>query len=121
MQLTPHFTDEEMKCHCGRVECDAVPMDFRFLAMLEDLRVDWGKPLSPTSARRCVYWNQKQGGAPNSMHLKGRAVDFWFQKTHELIQFLILVEKHGFGGVGHGHHLLHIDNGPAGRRWSYRD
>lgn len=92
-----------------------------FLGKLENLRVVWGKPLSPTSAMRCSYWNKVQGGAPHSQHLEGNACDFWFQDTDVLTLFVQIAEKHGFGGIGYGKHLVHVDDGPPGRRWTYPD
>lgn len=55
------------------------------------------------------------------MHLQGRACDFWFIDPAEADLFEMLAAKHGFGGIGKGKHLVHIDNGPPNRRWTYSD
>lgn len=120
-RLTPHFTETELRCRCRRPECDAVPMDQIFMQRLEALRVEWGKPLLPTSGQRCEFQNRLVGGAPDSYHLKGRAVDFWFQDTEELARFETLAAKFGMNGLGSGRHLIHCDNRPSMARWHYAD
>lgn len=96
-------------------------MQSTFLAKLEDIRVDWGLPLSPTSGQRCEYWNEKKGGSPTSQHLIGNAADFWFTDPQDAEDFVLLAEKHGFGGIGVGKHLVHIDNRDGRARWTYDD
>lgn len=88
---------------------------------LERLRVDWGKPLLPTSGSRCSTWNKLQGGALLSMHLQGRAVDFYFQNRGEVEKFAQLAAKHGFNGIGTGRHKCHIDDREHEARWKYYD
>lgn len=114
------FQHWEFDCHCNQgADCDAAPMDERFLDALERLRAEWGKPLSPTSARRCERHNTKVGGAPVSQHLYGRAVDFVFPNSIQARNFAYLAEKHGFTGIGLGEYLVHIDTRPARARWFY--
>lgn len=121
--LTPHFSAEEFRCQCGRNTCDAPPMNKRFMERLEALRVEWGKPLSPTSGRRCKAHNEAVDGKPGSYHLKGRAVDFVFTSPSAIILFIALAEKYGFNGIGSGRRLVHLDDRPKGQRarWSYKD
>lgn len=118
--LTTHFSAWEMRCRCGRAECDAAPMQRPLLDKVELLRVEWGKPLSPTSARRCEYWNREVGGAPASQHLSGNAVDFFFPNLAEMESFAILAEKFRFAGIGKGRGIVHLDERPFGMaRWEY--
>lgn len=92
-----------------------------FMTKLQALRDEWGKALAPTSGMRCPEHNRQVGGAPNSQHLKGNAADFTFYEASELKRFVAMAEKHGFGGIGIGKRLVHIDDGGAGRRWQYHD
>lgn len=117
--LTKNFRATEFACRCRRPECDAAEMLPSFMAMLQTLRDNWGKPMSPTSARRCAVWNAKVGGAPDSQHLVGNAADFWFDNTDELQQFELMAEKCGFKGIGTGKHLIHIDARSGFARWTY--
>lgn len=120
-RLTPHFSKAEMRCKCRREGCNAAPMQRRFLDKLEALRVAWGQPLVPSSAARCATWNAKVGGSPKSQHLIGNACDFWFQDIDDARHFAALAEKHGFGGIGIGTHLVHVDDRDGHARWEYRD
>lgn len=115
-----YFKAHEFRCHCNRgVLCDAVPMNEEFLELLDNLREEWGSPLSPTSAQRCHYSNNKVGGAPLSQHLIGRAADFMFNNSEEARDFAYLAEKIGFTGIGLGERLVHIDNRKTKARWFY--
>lgn len=49
-----------------------------FLAMLQDFRLWYKKPIRPNSSYRQESWNTAIGGAKNSLHLKGLAIDFNF-------------------------------------------
>ena len=117
-RLSEHFTEWEMRCRCFYDHCGALPMNPDFMERLEALRAEWGKPISPTSARRCRAWNDVVGGAPLSMHLEGKAADFIFEES-EAKKFAELAEKYGFGGIGLGKNLVHIDSREEKARWSY--
>lgn len=93
----------------------------RFMEKLEALRVAWGRPLASSSAARCRFWNTKVGGSPKSQHLYGNAADFWFPNTDDAQAFAELAEKHGFGGIGKGRHLVHVDDRDGHARWEYDD
>lgn len=119
--LTKNFSEKEFMCKCRRPDCDAAPMQKEFMRKLQSLRDDWGIPLIPTSGARCSTWNTKKGGAPQSQHLLGNAADFWFEHPSDTVAFVELAEKHGFGGIGAGAHLVHVDNRKGWARWEYRD
>lgn len=117
-----HFLLREFRCRCQRgIACDAAPMKVKFLLKLDDLRADWGKPLSPTSARRCKLYNasDKVEGAVHSQHILGNACDFVFSGPAEAQSFALLAEKHGFMGIGLGKTLVHIDDRALRARWIY--
>ena len=96
-------------------------MDPKFMRQLQLLRDEWGLPLKPTSGSRCIAWNLKVGGTPRSMHLVGRAVDFYFQHASDTLAFVEIAEKLGFGGIGAGEHKVHVDNRENWARWEYKD
>ena len=90
-----------------------------FIEKLEDLRLLYGRPLSPTSGQRCEFWNKKVGGAPESQHLLGNAADFFFSTHSEVKDFIVLAEMAGFKGIGYGKHKIHIDDRKDYARWTY--
>ncbi len=120
-RLTPHFTKAEMACRCRRPECDAVPMNPKFMSRLEALRNDWGMALIVTSGSRCSWWNDKIGGAEKSRHVLGEAADFHIDDLRDTPHFVELAEKHGFGGIGQGQHLVHLDDREVPARWRYKN
>ena len=117
--LSPHFLVNEFSCRCLRPECDAQRMLPSFMAKLEDLRLLYGQPLIPTSGERCAFWNKKIGGAPESQHLIGNAVDFHFPSFAEVKDFMVLAEKAGFNGIGYGKSKIHVDDRKEHARWTY--
>jgi len=88
---------------------------------LEKIRVQWGFPLIVTSGVRCPWWNTKVGGSPRSQHLFGKGVDFYFDDPNHATAFVALAEKHGYGGIGAGIHLVHLDCRDGHARWTYDD
>jgi zinc D-Ala-D-Ala carboxypeptidase len=120
-KLTEHFTAYEKRCRCGRDCCDAMPMRMEFMAKLEALRLEWGKPLSPTSATRCGHHNEEVGGAVQSQHLLGNAVDFVLSSEADVRSLAALAEKYGFNGIGVGKSVIHIDARETPARWRYTD
>ena len=84
MNLSEHFTLEEMlhsntaeKKHIeNRINAVEVNNLVRLCkAVLEPLREHFGVPIKINSGFRCRALNAAVGGAPNSYHIKGRAVD----------------------------------------------
>ena len=74
--MRDYFTAAEMRCRCGRADCDAPRLvTAALLDPLNDLRERVGHPLIVTSGLRCAFWNQHEGGADDSEHLTGEGVD----------------------------------------------
>lgn len=103
--LSAHFSRHELACHhCGRLELAA-----GFLEQLERTRVAIGRPLRPVSGYRCPAHNRAVGGAPDSRHLHGDAVDFptgyiTKEQAHDL----------GWRGIGYaGRWCVHADMRPG--------
>ena len=103
------FKLSEFACKCGRPECDAEHMTVETLTALNELRKLYGKPLFITSARRCSMWNQKCGGAENSYHLIGAAVDIRVTSGTMMGQLVEIAIRVGFRGIGVAKGFLHID------------
>lgn len=105
-QLTAHFTSEEMACpHCKQSK-----MQPEFMAKLEQLRVAYGKPITINSGYRCPEHNKKVGGAPNSYHMQGRAVDIAVPNKAERYKLVKIAMQLGFGGCEISPKHLHVDN-----------
>lgn len=67
------------KCGCG------LNITTKFHNTINDLREEYGKPIIVLSGARCPNHNKKVGGAPNSAHCEGRAVDV--ERTPTLLAF----------------------------------
>lgn len=105
MKLTRHFSRREMQCP-ATLKCD---MNEEFMANLEALRIDFGKPMIVTSGFRSREHNERIGGAPNSQHLFGNAVDFVVTSSSDRYTLIKLAIQYGFTGIGIGKDYMHFD------------
>lgn len=118
----PHFTAAEMACRCG---CGALP-DPDLMHWLESVRTSYGYPMVVISGARCEKHNAAVGGAADSMHVRGLAVDV---SVHGIMAMsLIGVAKlwgvQGLGLMQHGpveKRYVHLDIGKreAPTLWTY--
>lgn len=101
-----YFSFNECKCKgtncCGQV----APMDHQFMAVCDALRLLVG-PLNVTSAFRCRTWNSAVGGAPESYHMRGLAMDV-FSKTKTPAEIADYAEKLGLNAIVYDT-FCHID------------
>ncbi len=67
-----YFTRSEFKCPC----CGFAAVDVELLAVLEDVREHFDRPVKINSACRCPAHNKAVGGEEKSMHMYGMAADF---------------------------------------------
>ena len=122
-----YFSVDELKCK-GTDECE---MDEGFMKKLEALRHEFNEPMIVSSGYRHESYNQVIGGAKNSPHLYGKAVDVVIsgKSAYRLKKLAI---EHGFTGIGvsqrgpHEKRFLHIDTmensdtHPRPWIWSYK-
>ena len=74
-----YFRQDEGNIHCPCFRCAGKQIDPEQRLMLEADRIRKiaGKPMIPSSVRRCQEHNDElQGSAPNSYHIRGLAMDF---------------------------------------------
>ena len=96
-------------------------MDVATLERLDTLRELVGKPFIINSGFRTAAHNRKVGGAPNSAHRLGKAVDVstlgWSEA--ERMNLITLARKNGFTGVGVGQSFIHLHTMPRVASWGY--
>lgn len=100
--LSPHFSKAEFADHrTGQVEVDML-----LISALERLREIIGKPIIVVSGYRSKSTNAAVGGAVDSQHLVGRAVDVQ-PGTCTITQ----ARAAGFRGIGikDGQWVVHLD------------
>ena len=108
-----YFTLDEIKCKgTGELVINEDALD-----KLERMRAIMGAPLKINSAYRSPTYNQKIGGAKNSMHRQGRAFDV-SNVGHDPAELYQAAVKAGFTGFGFARTYLHVDTGKP-RWWEY--
>jgi uncharacterized protein YcbK (DUF882 family) len=121
------FTQDELRCK-GTDECN---MDQEFMEMLVSLRYAYDKPMVISSGYRDASYNQVIGGAKNSPHLFGKAVDV-LVSGRDAYELMSLAMEKDFSGIGisqrgpHESRFIHIDTmdnsnmHPRPWVWSYK-
>ena len=115
LKIAKYFNLSEFACPC----CNLVMLHPKLLAKLVELRNVLERPVYITSGYRCLEYNNKVGGVPNSYHRIGLAADIK-AKDIGLIELLEICENIGFGGIGfyEKKNFLHLDVRPTKRsRW----
>ena len=108
-----HFTPEEFRCKCGRLQCDAPQaMQKSFLDRLEIVRGEYGQPMQVTSGLRCSYWNALKGGTPASSHLTGYAADIACPDSNARYSMLAAGLR-VFTRLGIGKDFIHFGSDPT--------
>jgi uncharacterized protein YcbK (DUF882 family) len=124
MQTWEYFTEKEL-ADTRTGECR---MDPDFMVKLVKLRDLLGKPMKITSGYRSKETNDAVGGAENSPHMYGKAVDVYIQGA-DALRLIELALQVGFVGIGVSQkgqsRFIHIDtmdnspNQPRPTIWSY--
>ena len=121
-----YFTEQELACK-GTDECDMHP---EFMDKLIAVREDYNEPMIITSGYRHLAYNDTIGGAKNSPHLYGRAVDIKVAGG-DALRLIGAALRHGMTGVGvkqrgdHDRRFIHLDDMPQSDThprpwiWSY--
>lgn len=123
--MTPHFSDDELRCKCG---CGLLPQR-SFMERIEKLRIQYGKPMTVTSAARCPEYNAKVSSTGlTGPHTTGRAIDLGLSRgdAYAVLRLALIAGFTGIGvaqkGAGRFLHLddLEQDEGqPRPTVWSY--
>lgn len=125
MKITEHFIREEFDCKDGTpypeewIEKKLKPL----CKALEKIRIFLGdKPIHITSGYRTESHNKRIGGANNSQHLQGLAVDISPRRVttkdlSEAIERLIADGDIPEGGIGIYSTFVHYDHRGYRARW----
>jgi hypothetical protein len=99
MIISPHISEKEYSCHCP---CGALPPALRggdiptcyewFFEDFEDIRLEYGKPISILSGYRCPAHNQTVGGEYLSAHLWGLALDLDCSSVQGVEDLRLIIE-----------------------------
>ena len=84
-------------------------MDLDLLHRIDILRECIGEPLIITSSYRTQEYNNEIGGSRKSMHLQGRAVDFYCNDGALRLKIVESAIKLGMS-VGVARNFVHVDN-----------
>ena len=114
--LSNNFSRHEFAC---KDNCGFDTIDFETLIVLEDVRDNFGSPITITGPNRCWQHNIDEGGAEDSQHLYARAVDFVVAGVAaQDVQSYLKMRYPNMYGIGVYSNRTHLDtrsNGPA--RW----
>lgn len=127
MKPSQHLSWGELGCHDGT----PYPFEWRetrlvlLTRVFEDFRIFIGcKPLIVGSAYRTAQWNRKQGGAPKSQHVQGKALDLHCPRGMTLKRFrskakIFAQDDVRVGGLGWYKWGVHLDTRDRGLRLAF--
>ena len=116
--LSEHFRRDEFVCQCG---CGFAEVDGELVAVLEDVRSYFGKPVIINSGCRCPEHNRSEGGAEHSRHLTGKAADIRVRGfSADAVATYLETKYPGKYGIGRYFGRTHIDVRPGMARWDKR-
>ena len=116
--LSPNFLVREFACKDGT---DPVFVDSELVALLQDIRDHFGRPVVISSAYRTAAHNKAVGGAAYSQHQYGRAADIHISGVgvDELADYAeTLLEDRGGIGRYHKKGFVHLDVRETKSRWT---
>lgn len=104
---------------CPSLKGSGGSMRISTLEMLQKARDIYGKPMKINSGFRTAQRNKLVGGAKNSAHLGGYAVDI--AATTDKVALLKALYAAGFRRFGIMANAIHVDNDPSKNNsvWSY--
>lgn len=115
MKYPKNFTREEFKCPCG---CGGDTVDYELMAVLQEAREHFGKPINVTSGYRCKKYNKKIGGSSKSQHITGRAADIQIKDVGPQAVWAYFFGKYRDKfGIGKYPTFTHIDTRAKKARW----
>ena len=106
------FNRAEFACKCG---CGFDDISPELVALLDQIRAHFDRPMTITSGCRCPQHNRQVGGAEHSQHLVGKAADV---QMYHLIPPLVAeaAALYGANGIKVYSGWTHIDV-RDGRSW----
>jgi uncharacterized protein YcbK (DUF882 family) len=124
-RLTKHVWRHEVACNCG---CGFDAADIELVEQLEECITHFEQTLSVAKLNavfnswcRCFVHNREVGGASDSQHPLGRAVDFYIigVPPDDVADYL---ERRypGSHGIGRYNSFTHFDRRPKAARWDHR-
>jgi len=122
LQVTSSFKLNEFFCKCPDFVKTSHLLDFRLITAVQAVRDYYQMPVYITSSYRTLFCNAKSGGAHNSYHLTGRALDFSCPNINSRIKDDISAKGKlysslrsiGINGFGFSDSFIHFDVRTAG-------
>lgn len=91
----------------------------KIACLLDGVRKVFNRPITVTSWYRDPVTNRQVGGASQSRHLQGDAVDFIVEGIHPMEVYAQLRKTYSAGGLASSHSFTHIDARGYFCTWSY--
>lgn len=122
IQLSKNFNSYEFRCGLGSpCSCSTILIDDKLVEYLQKIRDHFGKSITITSAYRCPSYNKRIGGATQSYHSRGMAVDIVVgdESPREVAKY---AESIGIKGIGlyetsKDGYFVHIDTRATKSFW----
>lgn len=99
-----YFKLDDFRCSC----CGVNKFNIANIAILDNLRVLYGKPMIVNSGYRCKKHNEEEGGNPNSEHPEGDGVDIKVENSVDRFELVFNAVNIGIKRIGIGKMFVHL-------------
>ena len=104
--MSRYFEESEFACRCG---CGLNNISPDLVALLDEARGLYKKPMVIESGSRCPARNKAEGGKRTSAHLKGLAADIRCRADGDRYKLTNIFYLLGLKRVGKGKGFIHVD------------
>lgn len=108
----PQISRNFKLCEFASPDTGEAKMDMQVKINLQKVRDHFGKKVVVISGYRTPTHNRNIGGKPNSLHLKGMAVD-WYVEGVSAREMAQVARECGFTGIGIYKYSVHTDIGES--------
>ena len=103
-KISENFYWDEFECNCG---CGMDSINLELVDKIQKVRDEYG-PIRISSGCSCKAWNEKEGGKPDSAHLKGLALDVVCNNSSDRYRLLTKLTW-DFRRIGVHKSFIHVD------------
>lgn len=107
--MSKYFTEQELKCRCGKCDGSIGLLNPAFTAKLELFREKYGAPMIVTSCIRCKLHPIEAAKINKGAHAYGCAIDIQCKTSQERFKMMKILMDIWVTRIGYADTFIHFD------------